>query len=62
MRGGHDGGVFGGGEFGLGRAVAWQQYRVWSQQITHPRHGPHCAVRCGAVDRASVEACSQADG
>jgi hypothetical protein len=51
MCGGHDGGVFGGGEFGLGRAIAWQQYRVRSQQITHPRHVPHCAVRPSAASR-----------
>ena len=39
MCGGHDGGVLGGGEFGLRCAVARQQYRIRSEEISHARHG-----------------------
>ena len=40
VRGGHDCGVLVGLQFDLGRLVAWQENRIRSQEITHPRHGP----------------------
>ena len=40
LRSGHDRRVLIGREFRLGRRVARQKYRIRSQKITHPRHGP----------------------
>ena len=52
VSGGHDGGVLGGGQFGLGCAVAGKQHRIRSQEITHPRHGPIVPCALQAVVRS----------
>src|SRR6476646_8493395 len=46
MCGGDDGGVFRCGEFGLRCAVAWQQYRIRPEEISHARHGLIVQLGC----------------
>ena len=59
MSGGHDGGVLACGEFGLRPGVAGKQYRIRSEKIAHPCHGP--IVPCGLQQaaRRMVKLCAR---
>jgi hypothetical protein len=45
----HDRRVLVGVELGFGRRIAGKPHWFRSEKITHPSHGPHCAVRTWAV-------------